>query len=346
MLISKVSYQSKFGDILFVTLENNNGYKLVLCSYGASIYQIIHRHSDDTVQLLNLTNENIEEFLTSPSYYGKTVGRVSGRLFGPSYQIFDEEYQVNLIAEESSMLHGGPNGFSFQNFNLVNQDITDDAAKITFFYESSDGEEGFPGNVGLYVSYELNNEDQVVIDYYATSDQDTILNITNHTYFNLSPQFESIETHQLTINSNQYIEVDGDFRFKAVQNVENTLFDFRVSKAPLELSNALKNTLQKGIDHTFLITDGSNIVAKLEHKNSEIGLDVYSTYPSVVIYTHQYPSKKKLIGIEDDGAYRGITFECLFEPDGIHHPELHSSILKKNIPYQESIVFQFYRKEK
>ncbi len=346
MLINKVSYLSSFGEVLFVTLENNHGYKLVLCSYGASIYQVIYRHENDVEQLLNLTNENIEEFLTSTSYYGKTIGRVSGRLFGESFKVLDKTYPLRIAKGKTSMLHGGEKGLAFQNFSLANEDIQDDAAKITFFYHSVDGEEGFPGNLKLYVSYELNNEDQIVIDYYAVSDENTLLNLTNHIYFNLSPDFETVDSHELMINSNQYVLFESDFQFKGVASVDQTLFDFRVKKSPSDLSNSLKETKQKGIDTIFLVPKGSNFIAKLEHPRSNLGLDVYSTYPAVVIYTHQYPSKKKLIGIDDDGAYKGITFECEFEPAGVYPDDLNPSVLKKNIPYQESIVFQFYRKGK
>lgn len=346
MLINKISYQTSLGEILFVTLENNHGYQLVLCSYGASIYQVIYRHENNHDQLLNLTNENIEEFLKSPAYFGKTIGRASGRLFGKQLKILDKTYPLKLIEGQSSMLHGGEKGFAFQNFTLISEEITDDKARITFFYHSPDKEEGFPGNVDLHVSYELNNENQIVIDYDALSDQNTLLNLTNHIYFNLSPKFETIDSHELMINSNQYVHLGSDFQFKEVKTVDNTLFDFRIKKSPALLSDSLKDTKQKGIDTIFLVPRGSNFIAKLEHPSSIIGLDVYSTYPAVVIYTHQYPTKKKLMGIDDDGAYKGITFECVYEPAGVYPDDLNPSILKKDEPYQESIVFQFYRKDK
>ncbi|MBU1142950.1 MAG: hypothetical protein KKH92_04810 [Firmicutes bacterium] len=346
MLISKVSHQTSVGEIIFVTLENNHGYQLVLCSYGASIYQVIYRNDDGSDQLLNLTNENIEEFLSSSSYYGKTIGRVSGRLFGSHFKVLDQTYPLKLAKGQSSMLHGGEKGIPFQNFLLVNEDITDNAAKITFYYLSPDNEEGFPGNLDLYVSYELNNEDQIVIDYNASTDQNTLLNLTNHIYFNLSPEFETIDSHELMLNANQYVHLDSDFHFKEVKSVDQTLYDFRVKKSPTLLSNSLKHTKQKGIDTIFLVEKESSFMARLEHPRSKIGLDVYSTYPAVVIYTHQYPSKKKLIGVNDDGAYKGITFECEYEPAGVYPEDLNPAILRKDTPYHESIVFQFYRKDK
>jgi len=346
MLISKSSLVTSKGEVLFITLENNHGYKTILCSYGASIYQVIHQNNEGIEQLLNLTPENIEDFLVSPAYFGKTIGRVSGRLFGPNYKILDQTYPLHLLEGETSMLHGGKKGFAFQNFELVKESITDDSASIVFFYESPDQEEGFPGNLKVYVTYQLNNENQIIIDYDALSDCDTLLNMTNHIYFNLSNTFETIDSHELMINSNQYIELDSEFRFRRVNEVNDTLFDFRLKKSPSELSNALKTTKQKGIDHIFLISKGSNHAARLEHPNSEIVLDIYTTYPSVVIYTYQYSTKKKMIGIDDDGAYRGITFEGEYAPEGATPNEVNPSILRGNKPYQERIVFQFNRKDK
>jgi aldose 1-epimerase len=345
MLISKISQQTSMGEVLLVTLENNHGFKLNLCSFGASIYKITYKDDSNNEKLLNLTNENIEDFLSSSSYYGKTIGRVSGRLFGSYFKVLDQTYPLKLTKGQSSMLHGGEKGIPFQNFSLKSEDITDNAAKITFYYYSPDKEEGFPGNLDLFVSYELNNDDQIVIEYNATSDQNTLLNLTNHIYFNLSPDFETIDSHELMLNANQYILFESDFQFKGVASVDQTLFDFREMKSPSLLSNSLKQTKQRGIDTIFLVPKGSNFIAKLEHPRSSIGLNVYSTYPAVVVYTHQYPSKKKLIGVDDDGAYKGITFECEFEPAGVYSDDLNSAILKKNEPYQESIVFQFYRKD-
>lgn len=345
MQIQKDSKNTSVGQVQWVTLENNQGFKLELCSYGASIYKIIYTNTDGFDQLLTLTNESIEDFLTSPAYFGKTVGRVFGRLHGPNYQIFDKTYKVNLEENQTSMLHGGKKGFSFQNYALINEDITNNAAKVTFSYESPDGEEGFPGNLVTYVSYELNNDNQIIIEYYALSDQHTLLNLTNHAYFNLSPTFETIDSHEVMVNANEYIEFDEEFRFKGIKRVDNSIFDLRIKKSPSALSNALKTTKQKGIDHIFLVNDDSNFVAQLEHPQSEVGLNVYSTYPSVVIYTHQYPTHKKLLRIDDDGAYKGITFECINQPVGNFSSENNPSILKKDEPYQESIVFQFYRKD-
>jgi len=346
MMINKIVEQTTTGDILLVTLENNLGFKLVLCSFGASIYKIVYTHTDGNEQLLNLTNENMDEFLYSKSYYGKTIGRVSGRIFGPSVTILDQTYPIEIKDGQTSMLHGGDQGLAFQNFTLISESVSNDAAKITFHYLSPDGEEGFPGNLDIHVSYELNNDNQVVIEYNGFSDQNTLVNLTNHIYFNLSPKFESIDSHLLMINSNEYAHLNDNFQFDEVRFVDQTLFDFRVKQSPSLLSASLRDTKQKGIDNIFLVPKGSNFVAKLEHPHSILGLDVYSTYPGVVIYTHQYPSKQKLVGIDDDGAYKGITFECEYEPLSIQKGQSNSSLLKKNEKYQESIVFQFYRKDK
>jgi aldose 1-epimerase len=341
MKINKEFVKAPYENVTLTTLENNHGVKVVLSSFGASIYSI----EFDGIEM-TLNTEKIEDFFVSPAYYGKTVGRISGRLFGPDYQIKHQVYQVKLEKNQNAMLHGGPKGFSMQNFEIDNQYIDQDVVSIIYRYKSPNLEEGFPGNLDLTVEYQLNQHNELKIIIKGNTDQDTLCNITNHIYFNISKDNKQVHDQIVSINADYYVEVDGEYRFKAKRHVENTVFDFRTPKTIGGSIDALKDTPLLGVDHTFILNDNPNPAAILYDHESQYQVSVQTSYPAVVVYTHNLPSKIKLRGLDHPGIHCGITFECQYEPDGIHHQDLNSAILEKENQYNHFISFKFEKKTK
>jgi aldose 1-epimerase len=159
-------------------------------------------------------------------------------------------------------------------------------------------------------------------------------------YFNLNIASGDVLDHHLSLNSTKYNVLDDQYRFIEQKDVIHTPFDFTEPKPLKNGVLALSNTAQKGLDHCFIKSVGPWVGSLYEPKTQR-RLHVYSDYPSVVIYTHNFSSKKPLNTMVPQGIHSSITFECQYEPDGIHHKDLNSAILKKNDKYQHYIDFEF-----
>lgn len=314
----------------FITIENQY-LKLIISSLGAGIYQA-YLKSDTLIPVL-ITNQHEDDYLVSTNYYGKTIGRFAGRLFGPDYILNNNKYTVECNPKSSFMLHGGSKGDWSQVFS-VSKLGTD---HITLSHQS-EATVTFPGVLTLEVSYKL-IEKTIRIDYFAKSTEDTLCNITNHAYFNLNIEQGSILDHELFLNAPKYNVLDDSYAFIKQTQTKDTPFDFNTSKPLRKGVMSLLNTAQKGLDHCFITA--TNYVGSLYEPLSKRRLNVYSDYPSVVIYTHNFESRKPLNAKTKNGVHSSITFECQYEPDGIHHDGLHKAILKKDDTYQHYIEYQF-----
>lgn len=315
----------------FIELENNH-LKVVLSTFGAGIYQIYLK--TDTLIPVLVTPSSPDDFIKNTNYYGVTIGRTSGRLFGPSYSMDKKTFPVTCNPNNPFMLHGGALGFWAQPFEVFTQE-----SSVLVLKHISPPTTTFAGVLDIEVKYTLLDK-TVRIEYKAHTTEDTLCNITNHAYFNLNLKNGTILDHILHLNSSKYIKLDEEYRFVSIDSVFDTPFDY---KTPKRLGNgvlALKNTAQKGLDHCF-IKDDSTFIGSLYEPLTNRRLSVFSDYPSVVIYTHNFQSKKPLNTLIDGGIYSSITFECQFEPDGIHHPGLNTAQLRKNEIYQHYIDFQF-----
>lgn len=315
----------------WITLENDY-LKVIISTLGAGIYQIYLKETELIPVLV--TTQQAEDYYTSPNYYGKTIGRTSGRLFGPNYSIGKDTYVVSTKPTLPYMLHGGPKSIVFQVFSIESMDK--DRVKLNIIDTSS---ESFPGDLTLSVTYQLIHQ-TLHIEYHGNTTKDTLCNITNHAYFNLNIANGAVLDHVLQLNASKYNVMDSEYRFIKQALVDQTPFDFKTPKSLRNGVLALKDTAQKGIDHCFIL-DKPGKVGSLIDPTSKRTLTVYTDYPSVVIYTHNFVSKNPLNSSVPNGLYSSVTFECQYEPDGIHHNELHSAILKKTDVYQHFIDFKF-----
>ncbi|MFP4187605.1 MAG: galactose-1-epimerase, partial [Acholeplasmataceae bacterium] len=187
MRIETKAIATSVGETERVTLENDQGMIVELNGFGAAIRRIaVPDEKGDPVDML-VAPETTDDFLTSELYYGKTIGRASGRLFAPSYEIDGRSFPVTPDEGTDTKLHGGPKGFSFQKFRISGREQERDSVSVTFSYLSPDREEGFPGNLHVRITYRLDQKNRLSIGIEGVSDLDTILNVTNHAYFNLSP---------------------------------------------------------------------------------------------------------------------------------------------------------------
>lgn len=346
MRIKTETIDTGLGTTEYVTLENDQGMIVELTSFGAAIHRIrIPNEKNDYDDML-VAPDRLSDFLRAPFYYGKSVGRASGRLYVPDYVIDDTSYPVVPNDGPNAKLHGGPEGFSFQQFKVDDLVETPDSVRVRFSYFSPHLEEDFPGNLEITVTYVLDHAGRLSISIDGQCDQDTILNVTNHAYFNLSPQKGAVYDHVLTLKSSKYLDVDAQYRLKRINDVSGTPFDFRTPTTLEGPIKALRDTPFEGFDNTFLIDDHDQDewVARLSHPASGYELRLYTTYPSIVLFSHNKHSTVPLNAKTDRGYHSSITLECQYEPGGIHEPALNSGILRKNERFSHEIVYAFSRK--
>ena len=309
--------------VTFISFTNKNDFKTVFCSLGASIYAIYMKSKYGYRENIIMTPKNDEDFLGTEAYYGKIIGRTSGRISNASFTIDGETYNITSNRPNNVVLHGGEEKFNDMNFEYEIYE-ENDKAYVIFKGFSKDGSAGYPGDIDFRITYTVfEDKDDVLIDYYATTNKKTILNLTNHAYFNLSGDFKrSILEHELTIKASKFIDIDEDLLPICIRNV-NEVMDFRDGKLIGTHINHpfLQEHAYLGYDHPFIFDDQNYEIcnATLLDPVSSRQVEVYTTYPSMVIYTNNYPSNKPMNNKETlDSKHDAICLECQFIPNGIN----------------------------
>lgn len=316
-----------------LTLENQWLCVTVL-SYGATITSII----DKTLQReLVLGFDDDQKYLTSDKYFGCTIGRVANRISKGHFHLNGQQYPLS-INNRPNHLHGGTYGFDKQTFDCT---LADNRLICTYF--SRHLEEGYPGNLSVKITYSLEGH-RLTIRTFCQSDRDTLINLTNHTYFNLDPKKGKIENHLLKINSDRVYPVDEyGCTFNQPIDIKQTPFDFMKLKS---LSDCLQSghpqiVTAKGLDHHFEIRgSGLRLAATLMDQGSI--LYVYTDKPGVHIYTGNYLNGED-IG-HDNVPYiqrSGICFETQYVPDSINFDTSIAPIVKAGQVQEHLTIFEF-----
>lgn len=328
---------TKYGEIDLITLKSED-MEVILTSFGAAIYQI-----KVFGNLVTVAPQAFDDFFQSTFYYGKTIGRTSGRLVLPSFKINHAYYPIRSYRGEKVKLHGGPTGFSFRHFKLCGLKIKDEEASVSFCYRAMHMEEDYPGEMDVIVTYTLNRDMELMISYQAQTDHDTLCNLTNHTYFNLSTTANHIYYHDMIIRSKHYLDINEDNIILSQKPTLDTPFDFNQKTRLGERIMVMKDTPFNGFDHTWLLDDIPEKI-EIDEPSSPVKLIIETSYPAVVIYTHNHPAPSKLEQIKNDGTHSSFTLECQFEPGGIHYPYLNDNVLKKDETYKHYIRYKFVEK--
>lgn len=306
-------------------LSNENGLVLTVLDYGASIFRVNYRN-----KTITLGPDKIEDFIKAPLSYGKTLGRHAGRILAEPFTVNNVRYLPTPPYLGKYQLHGGKDGFNHQIFTFDGSYITDDYILLSLLLHSPHLSGGYPGNLSLKVHYYLYKDNKIKIEYEADSDMDTYLNVTNHVYFNLSGH-KQILNHKLQIPSNLYIDRTEDFEFLGLKKPEG-YYDFNTIR-PIKQ----KDLPFKGYDDAFYLTGGK---VKLYSEDSSLFIEASSSYPVMVLYTHNLPSKL-LPNYPENGLYAGVALEFQYAPNGIHNLKTPLPLLKKDERYHAFIQFEF-----
>jgi len=335
--------KSSFGEEAFLfTIENKNGLIVEATNFGARIVNLFVPTESGRKNIV-LGFDSIEDY-KKETYYGATIGRVAGRIKNGQFSIGELLYHTS-VNQLGNTLHGGTPGFDSKLWDCEVHE-TEESASIIFSTHSPDGENGFPGNLKVSVTYTLDNLNIWSVSYYAKSDKDTIFNPTNHVYFNLTgdPSIP-IDDHFLQLYSEKFAPVNEDTTVTGEkQSVIGTPYDFRTPKKLKSTFEAFDAEVKKvlGIDHPFFLSDpGLNqTAAKLISPDEKIEVVVYTEEPAIVVYTANYVEGVPLMHGEKLIQHGGITFETQASPGAIEFEDFGDIILRADENYTSQTKYK------
>ncbi len=324
-------------------LKNEN-ISIGICNYGARITHFIISKEDKEIDI-TLGFNAIDDYLAQESefYYGVTVGRFANRIEDAKFNLNDKT--VNLEANNGgNSLHSGSVAFHNKIWDI--KEVKNNS--ISLFLTSPDGEGGFPGTLTCDLIFTLTEEDELIINYNAKTDKDTVVNLTNHAYFNLNGEGSgTILNHQFSINAQEFVPIKencipkGDFA-----DVTNTPFDFREPKEivkDIDLDNE-QIKFGNGYDHSFCInqTELLNFAASAKGDKTGLTLEVFTTQPAMQFYTGNYLNGDIGKSSAPYNARTGFCFETQHHPDSPNQPKFPSTVLKAGAEFKSTTVYKVY----
>lgn len=333
-------------EISFFTLQNQTQTTVVVSNFGARVVSIKTPDKYGTVADVVLGFDTAEGYLNADErYFGATVGRFANRIANGRFSIDGKNYRLKTN-NGVNHLHGGLRGFHQQLWSMKHQN----PEQVTFVHVSADGEEGYPAALVVEVTYTLTEKNELVIDYKAVSDGKTIINLTNHTYFNLAGAGNtSVAGHLLTLNADYYTPVNKNLiPTGEICNVSGSPFDFRLCKEIGLDWDAANDQLAfaGGFDHNFVLnkprTSAMEWAARVVERNSGRVLQVETTEPGLQFYTGNFLSGK-------DQGREGISYNrrsafCLETqhfPDSPNQPYFPSVVLERETPFVSKTIYRF-----
>ena len=332
-----IKYQDKINHIV---LENETSMRVELSCFGASIYNL-ELLVDGRMRSMVLTPSNLSDFYTNTSYHGKTIGRFSGRIDKGCCQIDDKEYNLDINWNGVNSLHGGFEGLSSR---VCDYQIIETATYTDVVFTYTETDKMLPGTVNYEIIYRVeNNKNEITTFLNATTTENTLVNMTNHTYFNLSGDCEdTVLNHNLYLNCNKFTKLNNELITEEILDV-NEIMDFRDNHeiGKYILDESLQNHTASGYDHCFIKEDNTtDVMAVLTNKN--ISLTVSSSYPAIVVYSGNYPdafpfNKEGIV----NQKYHSVCLEAQYVPNGINMSGVEKAILNKDEKYSHYIKYRF-----
>ena len=340
------------------TLKNANGMEVCITNFGGRVVSIMVPDKDGNLQDVVLGYDNVAQYAdseNSPSDYGASIGRYANRISKHSFTIGEETYE--LVANDGdNCLHGGPTGWQYQVYDA--EQIDDKTLKLTIV--SPDGDNGFPGRVTAITTYTLTDDNVLDITWDATTTKETVINQTNHCYFNLNgdPSREGTNM-ELYVNADNFTPSDVYYiPTGEILPVEDTPFDFRTAKALDEVVNdttfeQIKNAT--GVDHNFCLNtydlatgkgDDTQVAASLYSPETGILLEVFTNEPGIQVYTGNFQGVGRDADILRKHGIKypkhvSVCLESQKYPDTPHHPEWPTANLKPDETYHSHCAYKF-----
>ena len=333
------------------TLTNDRGMSCTITNFGGIVLTLNVPDAQGKFDDVVLGHNELAPYFeakTSP-YFGALIGRYGNRIAKGKFRLNDVEYTLALN-DGDNHLHGGLMGFNKVLWDAEERNL-ENGVGLELNYLSKDGEEGYPGNLKVTVVYTLTNENSLKIDYQATSDQDTVLNLTNHSYFNLAGVLsgKDILDHQVTLQADRFTPGDaGLIPTGELREVTGTPMDFRTeTRIGARIHDQDEQLLAAGgYDHNWVLNDSSDgslaLAARVYEETSGRIMEVYTTEPGIQFYTGNFLDGS--IQGKGNVVYQknfGFCLETQHFPDSPNHPEFPTTVLKAGEEYTQTTVYAF-----
>jgi aldose 1-epimerase len=327
------------------TLTNANGMEARIMTYGGTVVSLRVQDRNGRLSDVVLGYDSLDGYLKDNAYFGSIIGRYGNRIGKARFTLNGEEYTLSKNNGENT-LHGGSKGFHTVVWKATEVKAKDGVG-LSLSYLSKDGEEGFPGNLSVTVIYTLTNKNELKIDYSATTDKDTVVNLTNHSYFNLAGQ-GSILGHELMINADRFTPVDsGLIPTGELRSVKGTPMDFTTPTAIGERIDQQYEqlVLGRGYDHNWVLKRGSGklaLAARVYEPTSGRVMEVYTTEPGLQFYSGNFLDGS--ITGKGGQVYNkrfGFCLETQHFPDSPNKPAFPSTVLRAGERYHRTAIYRF-----
>lgn len=327
-------------------ISNKNGIKAAVTNYGARMVGLLVPDKNGVPTDVCIGFDNINDYAgAAERYFGSVVGRFGNRIAKGKFTLDGKEYQLALNNGVNT-LHGGPKGFHSVMWDMVQPD----SSSVVLTYVAADGEEGYPGKLTVKVEYRITDADEVVMNYEISTDKKTVVNVTNHNYWNLNGEGSgTINDHELMIKATKYTPVDSTLIPTGIETVIGTPFDFTTAAKIGSRIDADNTQLKygKGYDHNYVLDKGitaqPELIVTVKADKSGIAMDVLTTEPGVQFYGGNFMNSLHILksGAKDDFR-TAFCLETQHFPDSPNQPSFPSTVLEPGTTYKSSTVHKFY----
>ena len=336
---------SKKEEAVLYTLTNENGMSASITNYGAALVKLNVPDKEGKLRDVVLGYDDVTGYEKGGGSFGAPVGRNANRIGGAVITIQDKTYELEKN-DNGNNLHSGTNYYNKRIWNVGEK--TD--SKIEFVLHSPNGDQGYPGTLDMHVTYELTEDNELRLIYDAVPDQDTIINMTNHSYFNLDGHDSGNVLKELvTLDADYFTRADAQsIPTGELVDVTGTPMDFRMPRALGEAIDADYEAVRlgKGYDHNWVLKNNGKFdkVAQAVSEKSGIVMEVWTDLPGMQMYTanfldNEHGKNGAVYGIRD-----AVCFETQYFPDAVHHENFASPICKKGMPYHTVTSYKFETK--
>lgn len=324
------------------TLSNKNGMKIKVCNYGATLTDVSVPDKDGRSASVVLGFDSLDGYLGKHPNFGSTIGRYANRISNAEFLLNDTLYKLKANRKQD-IIHGGSKGFSRQLFQVDTAYATKDTIIIKLRYTSPDKEEGFPGTLHFHLAYKLTDSNEIILEYKATTDKPTVVNLTNHSYFNLTGCKEPVLNHEVSIMANSFVLTTpqgiptGELAF-----VQATPYDFTTRQKVGERIQEL----EKGYDLCYKLNkqkhDAPELAACVCDPVSGRTLEAYTTEPGMQFFVgnadmSQYTGHSG----QTYNKYYGLCLEMQHFPDSPHQPGFPTVVLHPGEVYRQTTIYKF-----